>query len=82
MHMRRLKAHGYLHAVVHMLLPRTARLFGRVNAEAFSIKPKVVLGEWFIRSHQDHSFLRWLCHAFDRLLTRRMMPIRDAGLHF
>ena len=61
--MRWLKAHGYLHAVVYMLLPRTARLFGRVNAETFSIKPKVILGERFIRSHQDQSFLRWLCHA-------------------
>src|ERR1700722_5731305 len=73
MHMRRLKADGYLHAVVDMLLPGTARLFRRIEAEAIAVKPKVVLGERFIRSYQDHSFLRWLCHA--RLLTRRMILV-------
>jgi hypothetical protein len=57
MDVRRLKPYSYLHAVMHMLLPRTARLFGCIKAEAFSIKPEVILGQRFIRSHQDHSFL-------------------------
>jgi hypothetical protein len=36
---------------MYMLLPDAARLFGRIHAEAFSIEPEVIFGEWLIGSH-------------------------------
>jgi hypothetical protein len=51
MHMRWLESHGHLNAVVHMLVPRTARLLGSADAEAFSIKPEMIVGKRVIRSH-------------------------------